>query len=49
MEILRTPDARFENLPDYDFAPSYTVVRDAGGAEVSRVLTGTIHRVPGAP
>ena len=24
-------------------------LRDAGGAEVSRVLTGTIHRVPGAP
>lgn len=34
MEILRTPDARFENLPDYDFAPSYTVVRDADGAEI---------------
>ena len=34
MEILRTPDARFEKLPDYDFAPSYTVVRDAGGAEI---------------
>jgi haloalkane dehalogenase len=23
MESLRTPDARFENLPDYSFAPSY--------------------------
>jgi haloalkane dehalogenase len=23
MEILRTPDARFENLPDYPFAPKY--------------------------
>ena len=34
MEILRTPDARFENLPDYAFPPSYTVVRDAGGAEI---------------
>ena len=22
-EIVRTPDARFENLPDYDFAPHY--------------------------
>ena len=23
MKSLRTPDARFENLPDYDFAPQY--------------------------
>lgn len=23
MEILRTPDSRFENLPDYPFAPNY--------------------------
>ena len=23
MEILRTPDSRFENLPDYPFAPTY--------------------------
>ncbi|WP_068111959.1 haloalkane dehalogenase [Tropicimonas marinistellae] len=23
IEALRTPDARFENLPDYDFAPHY--------------------------
>ena len=27
MDILRTPDDRFENLPDYPFAPSY---RDVG-------------------
>ncbi len=26
MDILRTPDARFENLPDYPFAPNYTTV-----------------------
>ena len=23
MEILRTPDERFTNLPDYSFAPHY--------------------------
>jgi haloalkane dehalogenase len=26
--ILRTPDAQFENLPDYDFAPHYVQVGD---------------------
>ncbi|MBT8078815.1 MAG: haloalkane dehalogenase [Gammaproteobacteria bacterium] len=26
MQVLRTPDARFANLPDYDFAPHYTEV-----------------------
>ncbi len=30
MKVLRTPDARFEGLPDYAFAPHYTNV--AGGA-----------------
>jgi haloalkane dehalogenase len=24
--ILRTPDARFENLPDYDFSPNYLMI-----------------------
>ncbi len=28
MTILRTPDSRFENLPDYDFAPHYIDVGD---------------------
>ncbi len=28
MQALRTPDARFENLPDYDFAPNYASVGD---------------------
>jgi haloalkane dehalogenase len=28
MKILRTPDSRFENLPDYDFAPNYVDVLD---------------------
>ncbi|MCB9008036.1 MAG: haloalkane dehalogenase [Ardenticatenaceae bacterium] len=26
MEIIRTPDSRFENLPDYPFAPNYVEV-----------------------
>ncbi len=26
MEILRTPDERFENLPDYNFTPHYIEV-----------------------
>ena len=34
MKILRTPDARFANLPDYSFAPHYTTVRDADGTEL---------------
>lgn len=34
MKILRTPDARFANLPDYPFAPHYTTVRDADGTEL---------------
>ena len=28
MEILRTPDGRFENLPDYPFTPHYVTVDD---------------------
>jgi len=31
MELLRTPDARFENLPDYDFEPRYLFVDDPTG------------------
>ena len=31
MEIVRTPDSRFENLPDYPFAPHYTEVPDGEG------------------
>ncbi len=32
MKILRTPDARFENLSGYDFAPHYSEVTAANGA-----------------
>jgi len=31
MKSLRTPDSRFENLPDYPFAPHYTEVPDGEG------------------
>lgn len=30
MNILRTPDSRFESLPDWPFAPHYTQILDAG-------------------
>ena len=32
MDIVRTPDQRFENLPDYPFAPHYIDVDDGQGA-----------------
>jgi haloalkane dehalogenase len=31
MKVLRTPDARFANLPDFAFDPSYLDVKDADG------------------
>ena len=31
MEIVRTPDSRFEDLPDYPFAPNYAEVPDGEG------------------
>ncbi|HEX5065729.1 MAG TPA: haloalkane dehalogenase [Myxococcota bacterium] len=31
MEVLRTPDERFEKLEGYDFAPHYMVVKGAAG------------------
>lgn len=34
MKILRTPDARFANLPDYPFQPHYATIRDADGTEM---------------
>lgn len=32
MRVLRTPDERFEALPDYPFAPHYTEIPDGEGA-----------------
>lgn len=31
MKVLRTPDERFEHLPDYDFAPRYAGLDDLDG------------------
>lgn len=34
MDVLRTPDARFEGLPDWPYAPRYHEVIDADGARL---------------
>ena len=34
MEFLRTPDACFADLPDYDFAPHYLMVDDTEGGQL---------------
>jgi haloalkane dehalogenase len=34
LKILRTPDARFADLPDFPFAPHYCEVKDSDGAAV---------------
>lgn len=34
MQYLRTPDARFENLPGYEFEPNYLQVRDGEGGHL---------------
>ncbi|MFQ5557808.1 MAG: haloalkane dehalogenase [Acidimicrobiales bacterium] len=34
MRVLRTPDARFENLPDFDFEPHYVEVSDGEGGSL---------------
>jgi haloalkane dehalogenase len=31
MDVLRTPDDRFDNLPGYDFEPHYTTIDDLDG------------------
>jgi haloalkane dehalogenase len=36
MQVLRTPDSRFEGLQDWPFAPRYLEIRDAG-AEPLRI------------
>jgi haloalkane dehalogenase len=37
MKILRTPDARFEGLPDWSYAAHYTDVTDAATGQVLRM------------
>jgi len=34
MKILRTPDKYFEHLPDYDYEPSYTTIKDNDGTDI---------------
>jgi haloalkane dehalogenase len=34
MQVLRTPDECFSNLPDFPFAPHYETVRDASGVDL---------------
>jgi len=34
MKVLRTPDDRFANLPDWPFAPHYKDVTDADGTKL---------------
>ena len=44
MDVLRTPDERFANLPGYSFAPHYAVL--AGGLRVHFVDEGPRHAAP---
>lgn len=37
MEILRTPDSRFEDLPDWSFTPRYADITDAATGQVLRM------------
>jgi haloalkane dehalogenase len=32
MDVLRTPDSRFHDLPDYDFEPQYATIPDQDGS-----------------
>jgi len=34
MQVLRTPDDRFSNLPDFPFAPHYETIHDASGVDL---------------
>ena len=34
MKILRTPDSRFANLPDYPFEPNYTTIKTSDGSDL---------------
>lgn len=43
MKVLRTPDDRFANLPDYPFAPHYSVIHHTGG------VTLRMHHVDEGP
>ena len=34
MNVLRTPDDRFQALPDWPFAPQYLQIKDADGTDL---------------
>ncbi|MEC8018988.1 MAG: haloalkane dehalogenase, partial [Actinomycetota bacterium] len=34
MQVVRTPDERFEALPDFPFAPHYVEIDDAEGGRL---------------
>ncbi len=36
MRVLRTPDARFDALPDFPYAPNYLEI-DSGGGQPLRI------------
>jgi haloalkane dehalogenase len=48
MKVLRTPDARFQDLPDFPFAPRYLEIRDGDGTSlrVSAIDEGTRDAAP---
>ena len=53
MKILRTPDSRFDNLPNWPFTPHYTDITDAVTGQVMRMAcversSGWPHGVAGA-
>jgi len=39
MQVLRTPEERFANLPDFPYAPHYTDVKDAASGATLRIAT----------
>jgi haloalkane dehalogenase len=43
MKLLRTPDSRFQSLPDYDFEPSYSEISDRDGTDIR------IHAIDAGP
>jgi haloalkane dehalogenase len=48
MRILRTPDSFFEGLPDFPWAPHYTMIRDDDGTDIriAHVEAGDPHGKP---
>jgi len=48
MDVLRTPDARFEGLPGYPFEPHYVEI-DAGDAAGTRLRVHYLDERPGDP